>query len=397
VVIGAGVLGASVAARLAAAGMRVTLLDQDQPGHGTSRWSFAWVNSNDKRPRSYHDLNHAGVQAWAELSPELDGPAWYRPVGHLELAIADAGQPAADSGQPAADSGQRAADAGQRAADAGLTARVRRLTDWGYPARLVDPAQAAELEPALRLADPPAAIAWFPEEAYLLTEPLIERLVASATAHGAIVLTGEAGRVTGLAAGQVRTAAGHILAADQIVCCAGRWTPGLTALAAPASLASPASPGSPVPLVPWETPGATAPGLVVRVGPVRPAGPKRLIHTPWLALRPHPGGLLHLEAPDAAVDLHTPDPELRRWAAELLGRARGTVRGLDDAAVAGYQVCVRPMPADGQSITGRLPGAEWLYVAVTHSGVTLAAHLSRLIAAELISGVPSAELAAYRP
>jgi hypothetical protein len=81
-------------------------------------------------------------------------------------------------------------------------------------------------------------------------------------------------------------------------------------------------------------------------------------------------------------------------------------------------VCARPLPADEQSIVGRLPGAEWLYVAVTHSGVTLAAHLSRLIAAELApdapdaqlttaapdaqlialtAGAPSAELAAYRP
>ena len=50
------------------------------------------------------------------------------------------------------------------------------------------------------------------------------------------------------------------------------------------------------------------------------------------------------------------------------------------------QVCARPLPADEQSIVGRLPGAEWLYVAVTHSGVTLAAHLSRLIAAELAAG-----------
>ena len=128
-----------------------------------------------------------------------------------------------------------------------------------------------------------------------------------------------------------------------------------------------------------------------------PDGPVRLIHTPWIALRPHSGGLLHLEAPDAAVDLHTPEAELRHWAGELLGRARRTVRGLDDATVAGYQVCVRPMPADGQSIVGRLPGAEWLYVAVTHSGVTLAAHLSRLIAAELEGGAPRADLAPYRP
>ena len=73
VVIGAGILGASVAARLAAAGLRVTLLDQDQPGRATSRWSFAWINSNDKGPRPYHDLNHAGMRAWAELAPDLDG------------------------------------------------------------------------------------------------------------------------------------------------------------------------------------------------------------------------------------------------------------------------------------------------------------------------------------
>ena len=205
---------------------------------------------------------------------------------------------------------------------------------------------------------------------------------------------GTPGRVTGLdpgnpgTPGRVHTAAGEVLAAEEIVCCAGRWTPQLAALARPAC---------PVPLVTWDTPGSPAPALAVRVGPVGPEGPVRLIHTPQLALRPHSGGLLHLEAPDAAVDLHTPETELRHWAGELLGRARRTVRGLGDATVAGYQVCVRPMPADGQSIVGRLPGAEWLYVAVTHSGVTLAAHLSRLIAAELGAGTPRADLAPYRP
>ena len=50
--------------------------------------------------------------------------------------------------------------------------------------------------------------------------------------------------------------------------------------------------------------------------------------------------------------------------------------GWSDASVAGYRVCVRPMPADGRSIVGPLPGADGLYVAVTHSGVTLAAHLA---------------------
>jgi glycine/D-amino acid oxidase-like deaminating enzyme len=55
------------------------------------------------------------------------------------------------------------------------------------------------------------------------------------------------------------------------------------------------------------------------------------------------------------------------------------------------------MPADGQSIVGHLPAAPGLYVAVTHSGVTLATHLSRLIATEVTTGTPAAELAPYRP
>ena len=393
-VIGAGVLGASVAARLAAAGQQVTLLDQDQPGRATSRWSFAWLNSNDKKPRPYHDLNHAGLCAWAELAPDLDGPAWYRPVGHVELAT----------------SGQARAE---------LAARVQRLASWGYEARLIDASEALELEPSLLLepspdlagvsaetpdvsaetpaSSPPpgqqAAAAWFPGEGYLLTEPLIERLVARAVSHGADLLTGEQGHVTGLEARLaarpvVRTAAGSVLEVDQVICCAGRWVPGLAALAGAAG---------PVPLLPWETPGATAPGLVVQIGPVSAAGPVRLVHAPGISLRTHPGGLLHLEAPDAAVDLHTPEAELSRWAAELLSRARRAVRGLDDARVVAYQVCVRPMPADGQSIVGRLPGAPGVYVAVTHSGVTLAAHLADLITADLTSVAPVAELTPYRP
>jgi D-hydroxyproline dehydrogenase subunit beta len=73
------------------------------------------------------------------------------------------------------------------------------------------------------------------------------------------------------------------------------------------------------------------------------------------------------------------------------------VGGLQDAAVVGYRVCVRPLPADGRSIVGWLPGADGVYVAVTHSGVTLAAYLARLITAELITGAAPAGLAPYRP
>ena len=387
VVTGAGVLGVCLAARLAGAGAEVTLLEQDQPGHAATRSSFAWLNSNDKAPRAYHDLNVAGIRAWEQLAAGLGGAAWYRPVGNLEWAAGPSGHTE-------------------------LAARVRRLAGWGYPARLISAAEAAELEPSLRLPAAVTGLAWFPGEGYLLTGAMVSHLLDHAAAQGVMVLTGEPGRVTGFevpgadGGWGVRTAAGGLIPADVVVCCAGIQVPRLAALARAAGLAGAARPAGlagaagPIPLVPWAEPGAAAPGLVVQAGPVAPSGPVRIVHAPQVSLRPHAGGLVHLEAPDAAVDLHTPDEELRRWAGELLDRARRVTGGLDGATVTGYRVCVRPMPADGRSIVGWLPGAEGVYVAVTHSGVTLGAHLAGLIAAEVLGGAGGtapAELEPLRP
>src|SRR5580693_3775789 len=354
VVAGAGVLGVCLTARLAATGAEVMLLEQDQPGQAATRSSFAWLNSNDKAPRAYHELNHAGMRAWEELARDLGGGAWYRPAGNLEWAVSAAGR-------------------------AELAARVRRLRNWGYPARLIGTAEAADLEPSLRLPDPAPAVAWFPGEGYLLTGPMISDLVDHAVRRGATVITGEPGRVTGFGAAPdsagpgwaVRTAAGQLIPADVVVCCAGTQVPRLAELAG-AALAGTALAGAA---------GAGVPGAGAAASP----GLTRMIHTPGVDLRPDEGGQVHLEAPDAAADLHTPDNELRRWARELLDRARRVTRVLDDATVTGYRVCVRPMPADGQSIVGWLPGAPGVYVAVTHSGVTLGAHLATLISAELLS------------
>jgi glycine/D-amino acid oxidase-like deaminating enzyme len=47
-VIGAGVMGASVAYRLAQAGAAVTVLESTPIGGGTSGISFAWTNAHKK-------------------------------------------------------------------------------------------------------------------------------------------------------------------------------------------------------------------------------------------------------------------------------------------------------------------------------------------------------------
>lgn len=84
IVIGAGVVGASVAYRLAQGGAVVSVLERDRVGAGTSGSSFAWTNSNNKTPRAYHDLNVAGMRAHAALRDEFGATPWWHGGGSIE-------------------------------------------------------------------------------------------------------------------------------------------------------------------------------------------------------------------------------------------------------------------------------------------------------------------------
>jgi glycine/D-amino acid oxidase-like deaminating enzyme len=108
VVVGAGVIGAAVAFRLAQAGARVTVLESaDRLGAGTSGRSFAWTNSNGKTPRAYHNLNVAGMHAHAALGGEFGSMPWWHGGGNLNWCATDSDR-------------------------AELTDRVERLRAWGY-------------------------------------------------------------------------------------------------------------------------------------------------------------------------------------------------------------------------------------------------------------------------
>jgi glycine/D-amino acid oxidase-like deaminating enzyme len=69
VIAGAGIMGASIAYHLAVRGADVTVLERQQPGSGATRNSFAWLNATfSKQPRSYYELNLAGIAGWRRLS-----------------------------------------------------------------------------------------------------------------------------------------------------------------------------------------------------------------------------------------------------------------------------------------------------------------------------------------
>jgi glycine/D-amino acid oxidase-like deaminating enzyme len=364
VIVGAGIVGAAVADQLAARrGGDVVLIDRSRPGLGTSRTSFGWLNANKKQPRAYFDLSVEAMRDWRRLAREFGTPSWYQPVGNLAWARSP------------------------RAREE-LTERVDRLQAWGYGAEVITAFRARGLEPNVTIPSD-AEIAFFPDEGYVCGHQAVQALVQRATSLGARLITGvevgelvvSRGRVTG-----VRLANEERIAAETVVCCAGWRSPELLAPW-----------GIDLALVTASTRGSRAPGLAVTIDGVTPR-PDRVIHAPELDLRPNGESRLLLEANDidTQVDITSGDDHLDERAQELLTRAGMLVPGAMSATIVEASLCVRPLPLDGYPLLGPVSDHQGLYIAVTHSGITLAPTLARHVTLELL-GTESPILRHYRP
>src|SRR6185503_2659298 len=73
VVVGAGVVGASVAYHAARAGAVVTLVDAGRPGAGVTANSFAWIGASGVRTGPAAALRATATQEYRRLEAELPG------------------------------------------------------------------------------------------------------------------------------------------------------------------------------------------------------------------------------------------------------------------------------------------------------------------------------------
>jgi glycine/D-amino acid oxidase-like deaminating enzyme len=120
-VVGAGIVGASVAYQLSEGGAEVVLIDAAEPGSGTTSTSFAWVNANNKLPRDYFELNVAGMREHERLTEEIGG-GWRHPTGNLIWAAEEEQED--------------------------LEKRVERLLSWSYAAEMLPASKVNEkIEP----------------------------------------------------------------------------------------------------------------------------------------------------------------------------------------------------------------------------------------------------------
>lgn len=351
IVIGAGVIGSSVAAHLAEAGATVTVLERQYPGAGTTSTSYAWVNSNGKEPEPYFHLNAAGVRAHHQLAEA--GAPWLVRGGHLEIATDDAHA-------------------------RHLHDRVSRMRERDYPVEEVTLARARELAPDVEVPDGALAAVHFPVEAHAYPLVYTAEMLHRARAAGARILTRS--EVVGFeqrsGGALVRTASGEEYAADVVVSATGRWTAELAGLA-----------GVQVPMATFQEPGDVTVGYLATTDPL-PVRLDRLVTTSWLNLRPECGGRLMVQALDLDVTADPGDvPSVESdLAQEYLRRLRAVVPAAADAGVERLVVGQRAMPADGLTVVGHTSEHSWLYVIATHSGVTLAPVLGPGVAKEVLGG-----------
>jgi len=364
-VIGAGILGLSVARSLARQGAKITIFERSHIGAGTSTTSFAWINSNGKEPLSYHLLNSAAIDEHLKLQQDAKSTArWLIKSGTYEWASNDADR--------------------QR-----LDQRAQRLIELNYPARKVLPKDLQTNIPEIRL-DPLAGDIWhFPSECLLYPSLFLARLWSEARDYGArLEINSEVVDVKENSGGAtLKLADGRSWRGDILVLATGRWSQELMLPL-----------GQPLAMIDANQAGEIACGFLAYTQPQLVQLQANLI-TPGLNIRPEGGGRLLLQSLDLdnRADPSFPPPVTGFIGQEMLRRLRRRFDNTDHAQIERIAVGQRSRPADGLPAIGYVTPLRRVYLMVTHSGITLAPLLGRLCAEELLAEKRSPLLKDFSP
>ncbi|MDH4126433.1 MAG: FAD-binding oxidoreductase [Gammaproteobacteria bacterium] len=366
VVAGAGIIGASIAFHLAKAGAAVTIIDKERPASHASRGTFAWINATwAKQPRSYHAFSQASVAYWHELHQALDLPV--RWGGSLEWFD----------------------DAARQAT---LATQIAEQVSWGEPARMVSTPELTVLEPGVRI-ESPASAAYSPNDG--AADPVVttQKLLAAAVALGASLNYPTELVDVALSNGRlvsVLTSAGPI-PADRLVLATG------AAVDLPERIAG------------INVPQRSTPGVIAITAPA-PRLLQHVIAAPGIHMHQRDDGRIVLGEQDGAPqdEAHAlrlqerpddfPDPAIAaQHAARMLAGAENILPAIAGVKIEHVYIGWRPLPIDGHPVIGASAERPDIYVAVMHSGVTLAPIVGRLAAQELTTGVAADRLSDYRP
>ena len=334
-VVGAGIIGATIAFTLARRGARVSLIDSGAFGGLATNCSFAWTNATQGNPKPYFDLRVRSMAAWDELAAELP-----------DLPYVRTGSLYADDER------------------FGIEQFVENHAGWGYDIRRLSPEQAQQYEPAAGRLEGPLAIC--DSEGAAEATPAAAFLADQARKAGAQLMTGMT--VDGLSTREGRVdgviVEGQHIDADEVVVAAGVDT---ARIVGPLGVALPME---------------NSPGLLVNTRPL-PKLMSRILLLTGLHVRQRPDGALVAGADFGGGDVNE---QAESGARELIEAIRSRIQGAETAELSHFTVGYRPMPEDGFPVVGRPEQIGGLYIAVMHSGVTLAPIVGQFAADEILDG-----------
>jgi glycine/D-amino acid oxidase-like deaminating enzyme len=305
--------------------------------------SFAWINASWGNPETYFRLRTRAMAEWRRLADDLPG-----------LPLAWCGGLCFDLPPDK------------------LEAYAAEHSSWGYGIERVDAKRAGEIEPSL--VEPPDFAVYVAEEGVAEPAATAKALLADAERLGARVMVGNVERLA-LAGGRVRGAivSGQTIYADEIVVAAGAGSPAIAAT------------------VDVKLPLYAPPGLIVHSRPYKKLL-NGLVHAERLHMRQTAEGRIIAGTDFAGGD---PGENPGATARELFAVTKAALRGADGLELDFHTVGYRPTPADGFPIVSRADGADGLYIAVMHSGITLAAAVGLFAAREILEGERALLLAPY--
>ena len=358
-VIGAGIVGASIAFHLTTYGENVTVFDKGAPGSGATGHSFAWLNAFGKFPRHYFDLNHRSMDLWTRFNEALDADVGLKWGGNVTYYSDEY-------------KGGKLLD------------QCERLQTWGYPIRTITQEELSELEPNLNIGPFYAGIHTL-TEGHVIPTRVAEACIAKIENNGGdIYLDTPVESIVETEKEVILDTHKGEFKFDKIVIAAGIDS---TNLAASLGI---------------NLPQRVSPGVVARTASLPPI--LENLSTIYLPPGPNDEGEIHMrQSTDGSLMCGAGDQEnendddSQEYADSLLKRASTYFDSLDGVQAQRVPVGLRPMPEDGLPVIGFANKSTRVYITLMHSGVTLAPIVGALGALEIATESSIDSLQSYRP
>lgn len=362
VIVGAGIIGASIAYHLVKRGASVVIVESARPGGGATDKSFGWINATfSKKPRAYFDLNQLGLSSWRRMETELGG----------ELKVRWGGSVAWASTSGTAEE---------------LRENVRSHQEWGYATHLIGEDEFRQLLPNVVPGEFGAACHCEYEGAL---DPLdaVKAMLRQVRERGGEVRYPLEVNGLELVGGRAKAVRGgeDSIAADVVVLASGVATQRLAEMAEVS-----------VPL-------KESAGVLVHTRP-QPRLIDRVVLAPGVHCKQKLDGRVvvggHMVAGVGTADGEA-NERLRADSGEngqrILRDAARVLPGIRGVAVERVTVGHRVMTADEYPVIGFSNRCSNLYIAAMHSGVTLAPLIGQYATLEILDGARVSALEPYRP